>query len=284
MDIITTNEKKIIIRNCDNFNISKTLECGQCFRWDRNLDGSYTGIIENTVINIMQNQESTVEIKFISGGYSKEFIIYYFDLKRDYEKINTSIADLEFIGDSYRYSKGIRILKQSPWEILISFIISQNNNIKRIKGIINNLCRKFGKRIIDEYYSFPSLNELSNISIKDLESLKCGFRDKYIIDAIEKINNKIIVLEDIYDVDTESARQILKLINGVGDKVADCILLYGFSKTDCFPTDIWIKRTLEKFFPENLPNVNKNYLGIIQQYMFYYVRSNSYFFFNKKKK
>lgn len=270
---IEQNRQDIIISNYNNFDIVKTFECGQCFRWNQNPDGSFAGIIDRSVITVYQQNDKII-FKNLNINKHYDKIKKYFDLERNYEKINHDISNLYFIGDACKYSRGIRILKQEPFETLISFIISQNNNIPRIKKIINRLCEKFGKKISNEYYSFPTIEDLSNISIDDLSELKCGFRDKYIIDAINKIKNQEIILNDIYNMDVETARKKLMEIKGVGNKVADCVLLYGFSKTDCFPTDTWIKKTMATFFKNGLPKVKKEYLGIIQQYIFYYVRNN----------
>lgn len=263
----------IVITNYNNFDIVKTFECGQCFRWNKNPDGSFAGIIDSSVITVYQQNDKII-FKNLDINIHCDKIKKYFDLDRNYEKINHDISCLYFISDACKYSQGIRILKQEPFETLISFIISQNNNIPRIKKIINRLCEKFGKKICGEYYSFPKIEDLSNISIDDLSELKCGFRDKYIIDAINKIKNREIILDDIYNMDVDTARKKLMEIKGVGNKVADCVLLYGFSKTDCFPTDTWIKKTMATFFKNGLPEIKKEYLGIIQQYIFYYVRNN----------
>lgn len=271
MKIIQDNND-IVILNYNNFDITKTFECGQCFRWNVQPDGSYIGVVGDEVLKVSQ-LDNKIIFKDLSLDHL-DYIKRYFDLDTDYQKINDDIQNLYFIGDACKYSQGIRILKQDPWETLISFIISQNNNIPRIKKIIERLCLNFGHKIIDNYYSFPSLEDLYDISIDDLSDLKCGFRDKYIIDAIEKVKNKDIILDDLFNMDVDKARETLLTIKGVGNKVSDCVLLYGFSKTDCFPTDTWIKKTMAKFFKNGLPDVNKNYLGFIQQYIFFYVRNN----------
>lgn len=262
----------IIISNRKNFDIYKTFESGQCFRWFLQDDGSYIGIVGNDVITVYQHHDKII-FKDLPFDKYYEKINSYFDLDRDYQKINDDISNLYFIGEACNYSNGIRILKQDEWETLISFIISQNNNIPRIKKIISILCQKFGQKIIDNYYTFPTIDELSDITISDLADLRCGFRDKYIMDAINKIKNKEIILNDIYNMDILEARNYLQKIKGVGKKVADCVLLYGFAKMNCFPTDIWIKKILYKFFKDGFPTINEEYLGIVQQYMFYYARS-----------
>ncbi|MBP0979534.1 MAG: DNA-3-methyladenine glycosylase 2 family protein [Oscillospiraceae bacterium] len=264
----------IIISDYNNFDIIKTFESGQCFRWNQQDDGSYIGVVGNSVITVYQENNKIIFKNLLVTEY-KNKIIRYFDLDTDYEIINNSLLDLYFINEATKYSSGIRILKQDPWEVLISFIISQNNNISRIKKIIERFCEKFGKKIIDNYFEFPKIDDIKNISIGDLDDLKCGFRDKYILDAILKIKNKEIILENLYELNIDEARRELMKIKGVGPKVADCVLLYGFSKTDSFPTDTWIKKTINKFFQDGLPKIKKEYLGIVQQYIYYYVRNNN---------
>lgn len=263
----------VVILDCCDFDLEKTFECGQCFRWNKQIDGSYTGVVNNKVVHIHKINDEII-LKGTSIEDFNDLLENYFDLKTNYSNINKAICDMPFIGDACKYSAGIKILKQDPWEVLISFIISQNNNIPRIKNIINSFCKKFGKKIYGEYFTFPAVEDLKNITLNDLCELKCGFRDKYIIDAIEKIINREVILNDLYFMDVQEARERLMKIKGVGKKVADCTLLYGFSKMNCFPVDVWIKKVITKFFENGLPPIKKEYMGIVQQYIFYYVRSN----------
>lgn len=268
---ITEKNSDIIITDFNNFDIVKTFECGQCFRWQQLEDGYYIGIINGKITKVKQSNNEII-FKNSDLKYFNSVLKPYFDLDRNYQKINDEIKNLDFIGKACKYSDGIRILKQDPWEALISFIISQNNNIPRIKKIITRLCESFGTKIIDGYFAFPTLNQLENVTIEDLAILKCGFRDKYIIDAIQKVKNKEIILNDLYEMPIEEAKAKLMTIKGVGKKVADCTLLYGFGRTECFPVDTWIKKTMVKHFPNGLPKITSEYLGIVQQYIFYYAR------------
>lgn len=268
---ITEKDFDIIITNFNNFDIVKTFECGQCFRWQQLDDGYYIGIINGRIIKVKQTNNEII-FKNSDLRYFNMVLKPYFDLDRNYQEINDEIQNLDFIGKACKYSNGIRILKQEPWEALISFIISQNNNIPRIKKIITRLCENFGTNIIDDYFAFPTLNQLKNVTIEDLAILKCGFRDKYIIDAIQKVKNREIILNDLYEMPIEEAKAKLMTIKGVGNKVADCTLLYGFGRTECFPVDTWIKKTMTKHFPNGLPKITPEYLGIVQQYIFYYSR------------
>ena len=258
-----------------DFNLVHTFECGQCFRWDMNNDGSYTGVVDGKVVNIEQDGSCfTVDCDDV------ELINDYFDLERDYSEIKStlSIAD-EVLTKAVPQGYGIRLLKQNPWETLISFIISANNNIPRIKKIINSLCRNFGKEIKDGYYSFPDASVISRLSVEDLDVIKSGFRAKYIIDAAQKVDSGIVDINAVYNMDTNTAREYLKQIKGVGNKVADCILLFAYQKFDVFPKDVWIKKVLhdlygieENEFDTFVSEHFGDLAGFAQQYLFYYMR------------
>ena len=169
---------------------------------------------------------------------------------------------------------GIRILNQQPWETLCSFIISQNNNIPRIKGIIERLCGNFGNKICDfnEYYSFPSAETISKLNDNELSILRAGFRTKYIIDAAKKVAEREVDLESLENIDIEEARKELMKIHGVGPKVADCTLLYGIHRFEAFPMDVWMKRAMKKLYPGLDSSVFGKFAGVAQQYIFHYSR------------
>ncbi len=278
-------DSNFVISDYDNFDIEKTFESGQCFRWTKCADDSYIGIVQDNVFRISK-QQNRLMLEILNNSHDifqtpdgSKFIkdiSQYFDLATNYEEINASLLELPFISDACRYSKGIRILRQDPWEMLISYIISQNNNIPRIKKIINRLCENFGKKLCDNFYSFPKAEDLYGVSLHDLQCLNCGFRDKYILDAILKVKEKTVILKDIYDMPTDQARKSLLTIKGVGNKVADCVLLYGFGKKDCFPVDTWIKKAMDKYLKSGLSGVKNEYLGIVQQYIYYYMRSSKF--------
>ena len=162
---------------------------------------------------------------------------------------------------------------QSPWETLCSFIISQNNNIKRIAGIIERLCENFGDELGDGVYSFPSAEKLACLSVDDLSVLRSGFRAKYIIDAAKKVSSNEVDFKKVASAELSEARAELMKITGVGPKVADCALLFGFHRLDAFPTDVWIKRALSYLYPNGFPDFADQYKGIAQQYLFHYVRT-----------
>ena len=272
----------------DNFELKDIFECGQCFRWNKEANGSYTGIFRKTVLNVAKNGE---EIIFSGNFKQKEEIENYFDLKRDYTEI---IKKLEKVDDNLKtsilYGKGIRILNQDLWETIISFIISANNNIPRIKGIIERISKAYGEKIIfegKEYYSFPTPEELSKASVKDLRNLGLGFRDERVYETTKAILDKKVDLKKLYNMETEKAREELLSLAGVGPKVADCILLFSdLKRFDVFPIDVWVRRVMNELYIHN-PDENKvskkeiqnladekfgALQGIAQQYLFYWKR------------
>lgn len=254
------------------FNLKETLNCGQCFRFEEADDGVFCGVVKNKLVKVKEEGDKLIFFNTTQAEFDL-FLCDYFDLKRDYNAINNSIIGNELLTKIIESEKGIRILKQEPFEALISFIISANNNIPRIKKIVNALCENFGEKI-EGGYAFPTAEVLATKTPEDLSILRAGFRAKYIIDAAKKVNSKEVNLKEIYDMPLDVAREKLKTILGVGDKVADCTLLFGFNKLDAFPKDVWIKRALEMYFPNGLPVSAEKYMGIVQQYIFNYVRKN----------
>ncbi len=260
------------IKKPQPFNLKETLNCGQCFRFEERADGVFCGVVKNKLVKVKEEGEKLVFFDTTKEEFDN-FLCDYFDLNRDYNAINNSITGNQLLTTIIESEKGIRILKQEPFEALISFIISANNNIPRIKGIVERLCENFGEKI-DGGYAFPKPNALSTKTPEDLGLLRAGFRAKYIIDAAKKVDSGEIVLDEIYNMPLEKAREKLKTILGVGNKVADCTLLFGFNKLSAFPKDVWINRAMDKYFPQGLPKSAENYMGIVQQYIFNYVRKN----------
>ena len=287
------HEQYYEIEKIDSFNLTHIFECGQCFRWNKEQDGSYTGVINNNVLNVKEENN-----KFIFYGICeddiKELVISYFNLDTDYNKIKKELSKIdEFLKTSIEFGDGIRILKQDLWETIISFIISANNNIPRIKGIIERISKQYGKEIVfnvKSYYTFPTPKELSKASIEDLRKLGLGFRDKRIYETTKAFNNGTYNLKEIENIeDTNKIRQILLEIPGVGPKVADCILLFGLNRFDVFPIDVWVRRVMNDLYIknedetkvkkeeiENLAKTKyKNLAGIAQQYLFYWKRETA---------
>ena len=272
MNDINFENEKIIIKNVSCFSLNQTLDCGQAFRWKEKENGHWYGFAYDKYAEIyIENGNIVIE-------HSKEkdipFWADYFDLKRDYEKIIESFKENEKLFSAATFGSGIRILNQNSWEALCSFIISQNNNIPRIKGIIERLCENFGTRQ-QKGFTFPTAQVLAKVSVDDLAVIRSGFRAKYIIDAAQKVASGEIDLEKLKDMDYESATKVLLTIKGVGPKVSDCAMLYGLSHTEAFPKDVWIKRALNEYFNGEMPKCAQNHAGIAQQYIFYYIRENN---------
>ena len=267
-------EQQYKIENNGSFVLKHIFECGQCFRWNEELDGSYTGVFKNNVLNVKE-QNHQIIFDGICDGDIKEIVTKYFDLERDYDEIKKQLSKIdEPLKNSIDYGSGIRLLNQDLWETTISFIVSANNNIPRIKGIISRMCEEFGKEICDGIYSFPSADALSKLSEDDLKPLRSGFRAGYILDAAKKVAGKEIDLESIKNMDIVSARLELQQIKGVGPKVAECTLLYGFHRLEAFPMDVWMKRAMKELFAGMIPEDFGRYAGIAQQYIFNYSRTN----------
>ena len=261
----------LLIRDCGNFSLAQTLDCGQAFRWERTEDGHLRGGAASRPLELYECDDGIVLVG-VSDNDFNDFWYGYFDLGRDYGSIISAISDNEILKVAGNMSSGIRILKQDPWEAVCSFIISQNNNIPRIKGIVRRLCESFGESN-DGFYGFPTAKRIAALNESDLATLRCGFRARYILDAARKYSAGEINEDILTNGDIELARAELQKITGVGPKVADCALLYGYGRVDAFPRDVWIKRAMERFFDGKLPPSAEPWAGIVQQYIFVYIRS-----------
>ena len=254
---------------CKNFAPRQILFCGQAFRW-REQDGVFSGIVGDKYLTLRADGE---KITLYCDSGDIPFWRNYFDLDTDYGALIGRFSEDKYLKEACAEKSGIRILRQQPFETLISFIISQNNNIKRITGIIERLCESFGEK--REFgYLFPTEKQLYGITAEDLAPLRAGFRAKYIADAMQKLESGEVNLSAIADMDYEQGREELKKIKGVGDKVADCVLLFGYYKTEAFPRDVWIKRVVAQLYPDGLPECIKGAEGIAQQYLFDYARTH----------
>ena len=252
----------------DTFNLGLCLDCGQAFRLTLK-DNIWQGVAYGKFLEIEQAENELIFYNCTEEDYN---LIWknYFDFDLDYGKIVSSYDD-KYLATAVKEYNGIRILRQEPWEALCSFIISQNNNIPRIKGIIERLCDNFGDGEIGKK-SFPSAKKLSKLTVEDLAPLRAGFRAKYIIDASQKVANGEIDFEKILNSPIEFGREELQKIKGVGAKVAECTLLYGFHKIEAFPIDVWVKRIMAEMYPDGLPECTKGTEGIAQQYLFHWRR------------
>ena len=284
-------EQKYEIKNIKSFELADIFDCGQCFRWNKQEDGSYTGIFKGNVMNV-QKQGDTVIFKGMCTGDIKEIVEEYFDLNRDYEKLKEELSKIDNnIKVSIEYGKGIRILNQDLWEMIISYIISANNNIPRIKGIIERMSKKYGKEIEwngEKYYTFPTIEELKDVTVEDYRDLGTGFRDIRLYETVQMISDGKIKLDELQkNPDTHEVREQLLTLSGVGPKVADCILLFSTLKRfEVFPIDVWVRRVMNELYIKNEDEtkVNKkeiekiaqdkfgNLAGLAQQYLFYWKR------------
>ncbi len=252
-----------------NFDLEQTLDCGQAFRWKNDGEFFY-GIALNSYIKLWQDDS---KIRFYCS--EEDFLnlwAEYFDLYTDYEKIKSDMAKLDKkLEEITKFAPGIRILKQDSWEAICSFIISQNNNIPRIKGIIEKLCENFGEKGEHGYF-FPSYSKIAKCSEEDLAIIKSGFRAKYLISAATMLESGKINIDEIKKMDIESAKKTLQLVKGIGPKVADCALLYGFYRTECFPMDVWMIRAMKELLPNLVAEDFGKNAGMAQQYIFHYSR------------
>ena len=284
-------EQKYIAKNIKTFELKDIFECGQCFRWNAQEDGSYTGVFGNNVINVSKHNNDVI-FKGRCEGNIEDVCRFYFDLDREYEKIKSDLSQIdEYMKTSIEYGKGIRILNQDLWETIISFIISANNNIPRIKGIIEKISKKFGNPLVyndKTYYSFPTIEQLSRASVSDLRNLGLGFRDSRVYETTHMIlENKVNLDELQNEKDFNKVRETLLTLSGVGPKVADCILLFSTLKRwEAFPIDVWVRRVMNELYIKNEDEtkVSKKQIekiayekfgdlaGLAQQYLFYWKR------------
>lgn len=267
----------MLIEETSAFDAVHTFECGQCFRWNSGNDGIYTGIAGGRVCRVDGR-------KIICDAGDEDFWRAYFDLSTDYAEIRSELlkSDKE-LEKCIDFGSGIRILKQDVWETIVSFIISANNNIPRIKRIIETLCEMYGDELKTDggvYYAFPSAEQLAQLTCSDLAPLRAGYRDKYILDAAQKVASGEVELSALAAMEDDEARKTLMKIKGVGGKVADCIMLFSLGRFSVFPKDVWIKRILTEVYgieERDTDNfVCKKYgqlAGFAQQYLYYYYRS-----------
>lgn len=273
--------ERIRVRTLDHtyFDVEKTLTCGQCFRWEKEGD-NFVGIVQNSVLVL---NIKTHVLELFGSDLTDSFIDRYFDLGIDYGTRLSEIANVdEHLRNAVACGEGIRLLNQAPFETLISFIISSNNNIPKIKMTLEALCDTFGAPI-GEYngkmrVAFPTANILSQATLEALNVRAIGYRSKSVYETSRLIADQNLDLSLPYDYDYESAKKWLKQFHGVGDKVADCILLFAYGKQEAFPLDTWVKKVLSVLYGvdkghEAFIRTHFNvYPGLSQQVLFYYMR------------
>ena len=261
----------IKITGISELSLPETLDCGQCFRWKPDENGNWRGTVHGVCRSIRQERQGIT----ILGANEEEFssVWYdYFDLGRDYDALKKDFAECEILHEACEFAPGIRVLHQEPWEAFIKFIISQNNNIARIKGIVERICAAFGSEIEEGIYAFPTPEQLSKAAADDFVKLGCGYRAEYLVFAANEVESGRLDLSALAKAPTAEARRRLLEVHGIGPKVADCVLLYGLGKTDCCPADVWMKRVINTL-GGSMPSCVKDYAGIAQQFLFHYARN-----------
>lgn len=279
---------RVVVKNIKDFNLVHTFECGQCFRWIKQKDSSFIGVVKGKVIRVKLTQD----ILEIYGTNIEDFIniwFDYFDLGRDYGLIKEKLSQIDsMLAEAVQFGWGIRLLKQDIWEALICFIISANNKIPRIMKIVQNISIMCGKKTIfkeEEHYSFPTVEAIVNLDFEELLKCKAGFRSKYILQTAKDVLDKKIDLYNFSKSSTVEARNELIALSGVGEKIADCVLLFSGSKYDVFPIDVWVKRVMEEIYFKKETSIKDiryfanqyfgDLVGFAQQYLFYYAREKS---------
>lgn len=285
-------EQEYILKNKKDFNSTHIFECGQCFRWNLQENGNYIGVVKNSVIEVIEKEDEVI-FRGVSESNLKDIVTEYFNLEINYGEIKNKLSKVDnYLKESIEFGSGIRILNQDIFETIISFIISANNNIPRIKKIIENLSKNYGNKIEYNgkiYYTFPTVEDLSKATVADLRNLGLGFRDKRVYTTTRMILKKEIDIEKLKKLkDTEKLREEILKLDGVGPKVADCILLFAFNRYDVFPIDVWVRRVMNDLYIKN-PDESKvskveikklaeekygELAGLAQQYLFYWKREN----------
>ncbi|MBQ2997833.1 MAG: DNA-3-methyladenine glycosylase 2 family protein [Oscillospiraceae bacterium] len=261
----------IKITDISGLSLPETLDCGQCFRWKADSEGNWCGVVKGIYRKIRKEKNGIT----ILGADEQEFEkiwFDYFDFGRDYDALKADFSANEMIKAACEFAPGIRVLRQEPWEAFITFIISQNNNIARIKGIVERLCAAFGEEIEEGIYSFPTAQRLAAEPAESFAKIGCGYRADYISFAAKEVYEGRLVLEELMTAPIAEARERLLKVHGVGPKVADCVLLYGLGRAERCPADVWMKRVIAALGGE-MPQCVTDYAGIAQQFLFHYARN-----------
>lgn len=273
----------VTIKDVD-INLKDTITCGQIFRYMEEDDNSYTVILSDRVVNILKENNNLI-IKSNIEDNLEEVIKDYLDLNRDYNDLNNKLIENDpSLKEIITGCNGFKIINQPRFECIISYIISQNNGVPQIRNAVNNISKKYGKKVIfedKEYYLFPSADDLKDVTKEEYRNLKVGFRDKYIFEIVQKINNNEFNIELVSDMNSFDAMNYLMSNNGIGEKVSSCILLFSYSRLDVFPIDTWVKKFMKDTYNiegvDNIKNFTKekynDYTGLVIQYMFHYKRN-----------
>ena len=295
-------DKNIVLKDAKHFDIPLCLDCGQAFRWKETENGHWEGIVCGKFLSVKQEENKTTFFNTTKEDFNNLWI-KYFDLERDYSEIQKELSKDELLRKSVEFGPGIRILNQDPFEILISFIISARNSIPSIMKTINKISIKYGSKIEYKgtvYYAFPTIDQIKDATLEEIQDTGASFRSKYIIDTISNVykSKEAIKSGDInainefrkYDLNyikslnDDECLAALQEFKGVGAKVADCIMLFSMEKYSAFPVDVWVKRAMVYFYGAEDASLNKIRIfgrnkfgklsGFAQQYLFYYAREN----------
>lgn len=281
---IIEKDNMLVIEDIKDFNTTHIFDCGQCFRWNKEEDGSYTGVVSGKVINVSQLGTKVIFDNLTLDDY--HIVKDYFDLDTDYEKIKEKVSTDDIMKKAIDFGCGIRILNQDEWETMISFMISANNRIPMIKKVIENLSCKFGNFITSyrgrDYYSFPTPEQLAEAPVDKIIECKAGFRAPRIKDAAERFLNERDTIYDLKNKSYQEGLDYLKTYSGIGDKVANCILLFSMKQFDTFPVDVWVRRVMQTLYVDKDTSDKEirrfaeekfgDFSGYAQQYLFYYAR------------
>ena len=260
-----------ILEGLRHFDLETILSCGQAFRWKKTGGHTYTGTAFGLCRTVTQEGDTLI-LHGVNKAEFQDIWLDYFDLARSYGDLKETFSRHQHLREAIAYCPGIRVLRQDSWEALCTFILSQNNNIPRITGLVERLCTHFGQPIPGGF-AFPAPERLADLSPQDLDPVRCGFRAKYIIAAARAIAEEQIDITALRTLPFDQALSALQTIHGVGPKVAHCALLFGFGRTECLPVDVWMRRALDAWFPSGLPEDILPVAGIAQQYLFHYART-----------
>ncbi len=280
----TICDNKILYKNFGDYDLSQTFLCGQAFRFDSYKEG-FIGFIEKQLCYITLysgkdakngccTEDAVLSVELLCAKPTHELcekIGKFLSLDMDYAKLKCNFSKDETLAKAIEFAPGIRVLNQDFFETLITFIISQNNNIPRIKQLCDRISEKYGTKVMDSY-AFPTPQQLKDVTEQDYKDMKFGFRAKYIADAVEKVLCGEIDEKTVKAMEYADAQKYLMKIKGVGPKVADCVLLFSCRQYSSFPKDVWIKKAMEQLFPNGMPDAAKGYEGIAQQYIFHWAR------------
>jgi N-glycosylase/DNA lyase len=270
-EAVTANGADVVLTGVRHFVPQQTLDCGQCFRWSGN-GGAFNGVAYGRGLELLYEGDS-LTLKDVTPDEFESIWKDYFDLNRDYRELRKRFEHDAVLTEAAAFSPGLRLMRQEPWETLISFILSQNNNIRRIKGMVERLCERFGEPLAGGGCAFPKPEALAVIDEAELAPVKCGYRASYITDAARRVAGGKLDLNELRTLDSDEARQRLMEIKGVGPKVADCVLLFGYGSLGLIPKDVWMKRVLSEHYPHGFPEALQDVAGIAQQFLFHYARN-----------